>query len=332
MKFVRSEGQGTIRDMSTKVLVPLLLLILLSLSGKAQNSGVFKIQDGAAMMHTENDTLSFLVFIAEEVDTGDLFFMCNLQADVCSDQVCLPIEVDLYWDLLGNYSHFVKPPGVEFTKFDHDVFLDEDYEKLQSILIDSLSVLRDYDVEDLLDSQNDKYSFEIDAVTRPTSPLFSGVTVPGALYTVYTLWHIVQGEVKAKMLTYLKDHYHTKDWEARFAVSNRPAYQEFFLNHLSEGGLKKYEQNILALLQKEDPYVAHSAIKVLGSDFWSNPDKYLLVLDSLDRMKPHVVTALLEQLNSANGQVRAVLESYGKTAGATSKHKELINKILEDEK
>lgn len=332
MVFVGNIDRIILIKMGIRLLAVLLLLVLLSFSGKAQNSGVFKIQDEPLMVHVENDTLSFPIFLAEEVDTGDLFFMCNLQADVCNDQVCLPIEVELYWDLLGNYSHFVKPPGIEFTKFDHDHFLDEDYEKLQNILIDSLSVLRDYEVEALLDSQSEKYSFEIDAVTRPTSPLFSGVTVPGALYTVYTLWHIVQGKVKTKMLSHLQENYRANDWEERFSVSKRPVYQEFFLSHLQEENIEKYEQDILALLQAEDPYVPHSAIKVLGNAFWNNPNKYVSILESLHKMKPHVVTALIEQLGTINEQARAILERFGKTTVATNKHKELINKILEDEK
>src|SRR5690606_21098317 len=142
----------------------------------------------------------------------------------------------------------------------HQYFQEADYAKLNEIMLDSLSPLRDYQVEDLLDKKAQKYSAEVDAVTRPTSLLFSNVTVPGALYTVYTLWHIVNGPIKQELRAYLDAKYQTRGWADYFARSPNAAYQEYFLKNLQESEVDQRNAQIVALLFAQDDFVPHYAI------------------------------------------------------------------------
>lgn len=284
------------------------------------------------LTHTVNDTLSFPVFVVEEPSTKTLYYGTQLQTNVCNDQICLPIVVNLFWDLLGNYHHFSKEEDFHFTKFDHQYFDQKDYERLQGILIDSLSPLRDYDVEDLLDKDGKKYSLEIDAVTRPTSPLFSNVTVPGALYTVYTLWHIVNGPIKQELHALANQQYQKRQWQRYFAKSEVPVYQEYFLKHLEPTEVTKYKQEIINLLFAKDDFTPHYAIDVLEAEVLKDPNQYNPILKQLDRMKPHVITEIINSISAANEQTKSILTAFSAQETASPKQKELIAKILNYEK
>src|SRR5690606_38066303 len=148
-----------------KILLTLVCISLSVCSLKGQSWFALQKEAQPLFTYTVNDTLNFPIYLVEVPQNSALYFGTHLTTNVCNDQVCLPIEVNLYWDLLGNYHHFSREDGVEFTKFDHDFFLQQDYERLQEILLDSLSALRDYQVEDLLDKEPQKFSFQVDAVT-----------------------------------------------------------------------------------------------------------------------------------------------------------------------
>lgn len=312
------------------IFVVLTYLCISSVSGQSWSE--LEVEETPIFHHTVNDTLQFPVYLVQVADDEELLFGTQLETNVCNDQVCLPIEVNLYWDLLGNYHHFSREDGVEFTKFDHDFFLQQDYERLQEILLDSLSALRDYQVEDLLDKEPQKFSFQVDAVTRPTSPLFSNVTVPGALYTVYTLWHIVNGSIKQALYDYTNENYRKRDWMRYFAKSKVPIYQEYFLKHLNPGELDHYKEAVQQLLFAQDDFIPHYAIDVLATAVLKNPDAYNDILRRLGDMKPHVVSEIISTIEKPNTETVQILSAFSGSPNASPKHKEIIEKILNYEK
>lgn len=315
-----------------KTLICIGFVWLCCFTAAAQSWTALKKEQQPIMTYTVNDTLSFPVYVVEDPDSKAFYFATQLQTNVCNDQVCLPIEVNLFWDLLGNYHHFSRDNDFHFTKFDHQYFEDADYKRLQEIMLDSLSVLRDYQVEDLLDKEAKKYSLEVDAVTKPTSPLFSNVTVPGALYTVYTLWHIVNGSIKQALYQYAQTHYQERAWASYFAQSKVPVYQEYFLKQLSESDLKKYQQEVVALLFAEDDFVPHYAIDVLEKDYLIDPKQYNAVLHRLSALKPHVTTEVIKSIANPNKESKELLMQFQQSSKASPKQKELILKIINHEK
>ncbi|MVZ66120.1 hypothetical protein GQF61_09645 [Sphingobacterium sp. DK4209] len=305
---------------------------LLYCSSTAQSWTALKKEQQPIMTFTVNDTLSFPVFVVENPADKALYYGTQLQTNVCNDQICLPIEVNLFWDLLGNYHHFSKEESFHFTKFDHKYFDEKDYERLQSILIDSLSPLRDYDVEDLLDKQEKKYSLEIDAVTKPTSALFSNVTVPGALYTVYTLWHIVNGPIKQELNAYANKQYVDRKWASYFANSDVSAYQEYFLKHLDPKEEVLHQDAIINLLFAKDDFTPHYAIDVLENRVLKTPALYNPILKRFDSMKPHVISEIINSISAPNTETKTILKAFQNGPKASPKQKELIEKILNYEK
>ncbi|MGO1788507.1 MAG: hypothetical protein ACTHZ7_15650 [Sphingobacterium sp.] len=308
------------------------LLLLSVVVTRGQSWQDLDVKETPVVIHTVNDTLTFPVHLVEDSEDQRLFFATQLQTNVCNDQICLPIEVNLFWDLLGSFHHFSREEGFDFTKFDHQYFDEQDYERLQQILLDSLSALRDYAVEDLLDKEPKKFSFQVDAVTRPTSPLFSNVTVPGALFTVYTLWHIVNGPVKQELFAYTAREYANSAWQSYFATSEVPHYQEYFLKHLDSEQVHQYDREIKDLLFAADDFVPHYAIDVLEENVLKDPLQYNEILGDLENLKSHVVTEIINKIVEPNEESRTILASFQKSAKSSAKQKELIEKILNYEK
>lgn len=102
---------------------------------------------------------------------------------VCGDGECLPVRIDLFWNLDGRYWKFELPESEILTKAEHEHFSEKDYLKLNDILKDSLSPLRKFQVLEL--------ESHIDGTTGPTELLPSNSFVNKAIYTSITLWHLV---------------------------------------------------------------------------------------------------------------------------------------------
>ncbi|VTR44862.1 hypothetical protein [Sphingobacterium thalpophilum] len=300
------------------------LLLFLSIHTKGQYKPV---EHSIFIDYKVNDTLDLKVQLIRDTSNTDYYYHAFLSTDVCNDKVCLPVQVDLFWNLLGEYDHFVVPEGQVFTKFDHQYFDKADYDLLHKILLDTLSPIRDYAVEQFLDKTGQKYSAKLDGVTRPTLKAFSNVTVPGALYTVYALWHIVNGPVKSLIRHRLDSLYKEQRLETYFAKSTNTDYQAYFLKQLSPEQVQDNEELVVDLLFSADDYIPHYAWNKLGTDFYSNANKYNVILGRLDRLKPHVQLSVLERLSHPNRQTIDILNAKYKDSALPGKLKELIHKL-----
>lgn len=115
---------------------------------------------------------------------------------VCDDKLCSNLKLKLYWDLAGNYIRFDTLPGIPLTKFDKIQFSDNDYKKLDQILKIKNSVLRLLEKGDLIDQNIKLRATTVDATTGATPATIKNAVVDGAVYSTYTLWHFVNGELK----------------------------------------------------------------------------------------------------------------------------------------
>jgi len=123
---------------------------------------------------------------------GHQYWYRHVDTEVCLTGECNRIEVGIVWDLAGDFKgiEIYKEP---LTKTDHSVFKPADYTKLISILENDWSVLREYSMEDLTEGQGDKE--KVDGTSGATKKEISAESVENAVYTTYTLWHLIhQGE------------------------------------------------------------------------------------------------------------------------------------------
>ena len=112
---------------------------------------------------------------------------------ICKENTCEVVKVQLHWDVLGQYQQYNVAKGSKLTKLDHVPFTKEDHAKLQRILLDKGSPLREVTKEGLIGKP--KVEEGVDAVTRPTLLTLKDSVVIGAGYSCYDLWHWANGEV-----------------------------------------------------------------------------------------------------------------------------------------
>lgn len=123
-------------------------------------------------------------------------FYMDVESVVCGDSQCRIDIVRIYWDELGFYKRLELPRDVELEKAEGASFSDADYQKLDSILADGNSSLKYAQKYEVTGSET---SEGVDALSGATIALDTKSYVKGAVWTCYTMWHWVNGEVRTKI-------------------------------------------------------------------------------------------------------------------------------------
>ncbi|HYH57362.1 MAG TPA: hypothetical protein VD772_12160, partial [Anseongella sp.] len=128
-------------------------------------------------------------------EAGVLYWHRRILTGVCLTGECKMVDVGLYWYCTGDFM------GLEvyrepLTKTDHSVFSAADYEKLLSVLGDDWSILREYELSDLVEENGGTAEAAesgegVDATTGATKKEIAEAAVEDAAYTTFTLWHLV---------------------------------------------------------------------------------------------------------------------------------------------
>lgn len=279
--------------MMIKLTIPGLLFHLLLgvvFSAYAQEREVYSRKP--AFEFTTSKGLLLQVELLSDQKGTPIFYTAYIATEVCSDDLCKPIKLNVYWDLLGHFSDFKTTQNSPLTKFDHILFTEKDNQKLREILADDRSILKDYEAEDLIDRSIKVYSKKVDAVTGATNKSFEDVIVGGAVFTVHTLWHIVNGGVSAKIRTYtnglLNDE--LKKYMLR---SGRNTYQHYVLRELPPEKLKAFTPDMIALLSSKDEFVPLFALDKIPVELWKDPATQQLLLSHFGHSHLEIQNTLL---------------------------------------
>ncbi|KAA1242872.1 hypothetical protein [Aquimarina sp. RZ0] len=133
-----------------------------------------------------------LVEIQNENGKPQEFYM-DVESVVCGDKQCRIDIVRIYWNKLGQYSRLELPDNVELEKEEGEHFSSSDYNKLNIILNDENSPLKDVYKSEIVSTVG---SEGVDAMTGATVLVEKSAYVQGAVWTCYSLWHWVHGETK----------------------------------------------------------------------------------------------------------------------------------------
>ncbi len=87
----------------------------------------------------DEPAIDFRVELILDADGFPLEYRLSLFTGVCLDGQCNPLQADLFWDVLGNYTR-LEDDDAPLTKGDHKPFTDADYVRLDQILKANLSV------------------------------------------------------------------------------------------------------------------------------------------------------------------------------------------------
>ncbi len=234
---------------------------------------------------------------------------------ICRERVCDVVKVQLQWDALGRYQNYQVALGGELTKLDHVPFTQRDLAKLQEILRDTDSPLREVEKEAMIAKAPPKPKEGGDgvaAVSQPTVLSLKTAVIIGAGYTCYDLWHWANGLVTQqirdlsgqdssakKLLAYLSGN---DQQEAYFALEylaerkiDDPAVFAAVVDRCKRGDPSLVEPTLAYLRQAaSSDQVYYDAIV----DLFSVPDskKRVLILEDLSASSQQAVAGFYDQL------------------------------------
>ena len=157
------------------------------------------------------DTLVFLdtlfsdsLFLLRTGENIPLHYFRRIHTGICFDNKCRELDIVVYWNITGRYLGFELPEGEFLSKSEHKPFLDDEYERLNELLADSLLPLGGISFNTLIDASKSESGL-VDGVSGATSAEVEKIVVKGAAYTTYTLWNIVYGPTQ-NLVIHLTEH------------------------------------------------------------------------------------------------------------------------------
>jgi hypothetical protein len=200
----------------------------------------FWAMEGTLVTHYFEDKTDSLsgpeLFELQDENGIPVWFGRHIFKDVCISGVCNMIRLWLFWDGAGNYLGMQIPEDEPLTKSDHSDFEPADYRKLETILRDTASILRNLNQEDLIivpDTINPYEAYEVDGYTAATQPAIAEVVVKDAVYSCHTLWHTVYGPVQDTIHQILKKRIN-EEFLAKMLAGNKTEYTIWAIKSLSD--------------------------------------------------------------------------------------------------
>lgn len=184
--------------------------------------------------------------------SGSYFYYATLETTVCNDTLCQIVVLNVYWDLGGYYTHFDTIQGKPLTKYDHNPFTFLDYQKLHMTLGDERSILGEKSRGELLDKSETRYSEKMDAVTGATAREIRSAVVEGALYSTYTLWHLINGDIRQKLWKNTLLIYNPKI-ESQLLNSTNPRTKILALKMVDDSYYFNHFDEIIQMMQSGNP-------------------------------------------------------------------------------
>ena len=206
----------------------------------------FAIAQDTIPTHIVLDSLGNEVFLILDKDKKPQHYFSAVFTPVCVDGSCYPINIELYWDLAGHYLKYGLSKDEILTKIEHLPFTDFDYGLLHRMIARSPSALANFTIYELTLPIEDK----VDGVTGATRPELSGSFVPDALFTTYTLWHLVR-QPKDELMSFTRARYFNADWASFIMNHSVLACRKAFINlQLSQKDEKGRAELMFSMMKK----------------------------------------------------------------------------------
>ncbi len=133
------------------------------------------------------------------IENFPVMYSRNFRTEVCYDNQCRLLNVNLYWNVTGRYLGYELPKREYLSKAEHEKFTDAEYNRLGKILANQFSPLGSIQYEALVPNTELTKS-EVDAVSSATAKNLLDYVVQGAAYTTYKMWHFVYGDTQQKVI------------------------------------------------------------------------------------------------------------------------------------
>src|SRR5690554_5613123 len=195
-------------------------------------------------------------------EEGVPYWYRRIFTPVCLTGECLMVDVGIYWYCTGEFL------GLEvyrehLTKTDHSIFSDEDYNRLLDILGNDWSSLREYEFTDLVDENEEG----VDGTSGATKKEIADEAVEDAVYTTYTLWHLIHVGEKEQLASLTTDFLGREDVFESLIKTEDQRYLKFLMDLLSLGKIPSSQKTDLMLIKglntAADPSLKKLALKAL---------------------------------------------------------------------
>lgn len=287
-------------------------------------------EENAFALTDDSTQVDYEVDILEDEDGLPTAYTSYITTPVCDDTLCAFMYIQLYWNLLGNYIGFDTLSGNPLTKNDHLEFRDEDYNQLHRLLMDDNSIIKRKEKSDLFDDEIKRVSEVVDAVTGATAKEVKEVVVDGALYSSYTLYHIVYGALSDSIRSDMERRY-SKPLQNKMLASDHADYQLYALKRLDKSDFLVQRDRIIGLVHKAIPLNRLYIMKKMPQEMWrddSVQDKiagfyvdlevnsrsyFLKKMASLDRISPKAIMILIKHIGlMSQNQLKTLIRILGK--------------------
>ena len=255
----------------------------------------------AFMFKNPDSLLNHQMHLLMDKEGLPLFYYSDIQTPVCIDGLCKPVNVELYWNLIGNYLGYGVYSDELLSKYDHEIFEEEDYLTLHNLLSDELSILGRRKLSTLYNSdvKRDKAikfkGVEVDAISGATIKEIKTSVVGGALYSCYTLWHLVHGEAAVKIKDNIP-HIYSESHEDYFLRSNHEDYHYYAIKRLSSSDFEKNIDLITLIFKNGNPLLRSYILKKLPKQLYAHPLMISDVYKQFSQLDLNSKTILLENL------------------------------------
>lgn len=237
-----------------------------------------------------------------------VLYTANIATPVCADGECKLMNIKFYWTLLGEYAGFDRYSMMPLTKYDHDEFQPEDYQKLHELLTDDKSLLGQRTIDQLVEKPKMRTVNGVDAVSGATITRVKEAVVAGALYSCYTAWHLVHGNIqdvlKENFLSLL-----TKKLTVDMLYSNNQEYQIFALDNIDDTEYQKHFSQLAEVFKTSKPLVRSIIAKRIPGKFKDAPEMQKPFWEAFDKIDSGSRSLLLNFLNEAPNYVSTILSS-----------------------
>lgn len=232
-------------------------------------------------------------------------YKAEVNMPVCDGTLCSNVVLVFYWDLAGHYTGFDTIPGNPLTKFDHQKFANEDYQKMDQILKDRNSMLRILEKGDLIDNTVKMKATTVDAVTGATPSTIKKTVVEGAVYSSFTLWHFVNGTIRNDLAAYTMGLY--SDTILRVLLESRNYETQLFaLRQMNDADFRKHANLIFSMLGNSSPLINAYIIRKLPLPF-SNQENNKKFISRFPELDDYSISIFIDRIVSENGLVTSLL-------------------------
>jgi len=224
-------------------------------------------------------------------------YTAHVKTPVCEDGSCYEVELDFYWDVLGDFIRFEYDPQKPLTKLDHKPFESADYQKLQRILETTSPSFIHLRREELVMKPAGNTD-DVDAMTGATVQSVKADMVEGAIFTCYTLWHIANGGIIFEIEEHTRKTLN-KELISKFFNSGDSRLVYFLVEKMYPDQYASNFESLLSVAEDFEPFYISRMLDRMPVELFEESLVQRFFAQRLDKMDMETQSLFLERMSNA---------------------------------